>query len=100
MMIKQRQPAGFFRVLGRQRFFLRWLALLVCLSGFYWMPASPVRLLAQDELQEGEATDESIDDVEDAGEGDTTENSKVKAPKSSKEPVSFQIVHFPKNCVF
>ena len=88
MMIKQRQPAGFFQVLGRQRFFLRWLALLVCLSGFYWMPASPVRLLAQDELQEGEAegeaTDESIDDVEDAGEGDTTEEeAETKPPKTA-----------------
>jgi len=89
MMIKQRQPAGFFQVLGRQRFFLRWLALLVCLSGFYWMPASPVRLLAQDELQEGEPegepTDESTDEVEDAGEGDAAEETEAdtKPPKTA-----------------
>ena len=84
-MMKQRQPTRFFLVPGRQRFLMRWIALLVCLSGFCWMPASPVRnLLAQEDPQEEPASDtsggEAAEPADSSGAGETS--AETEPPKT------------------
>lgn len=84
MRIQQRQPAVFSRILGRQRFLMRWIALLVCLSGVFWMPSSPVRkLLAQDEQTAAEPADETNAGGEDTS-GSVTEEAPLEEPVPTK----------------
>ena len=85
MRIHQRNSTGSSGILGRQRFLMRWIALLVCLGGVYWMPSSPVQqLLAQEEQPVAEPSDGSdlVEEEADDSQGEETPMEETVPPKT------------------
>ena len=86
MRIHQRNSTGSSGILGRQRFLMRWIALLVCLSGVYWMPSSPVQqLLAQEEQPVAEPSDgtDAVEEQADDSQGEEAPVEETVPPKTA-----------------
>ena len=77
--MQQRKPTLLNLAPGRHRSLIRWVALLVCMMGLFWLPSSPIRIvLSQDDPVDGESVDESSEETEETEE--TEKSTKEKKP--------------------